>query len=44
VSAEKLQRRAAADQNIKETIAEHFDKQPKLVRATMTRCRRSATT
>jgi hypothetical protein len=33
VSAEKLQRRAAADQSIKEAIAEHFDKQPNLVRA-----------
>ena len=36
MSAEKLRRRAAADQSIKETIAEHFDKQPNLVRATMT--------
>jgi hypothetical protein len=35
VSAEKLQRRAAADQSIKETIAEHFDKQPNLVGATI---------
>jgi hypothetical protein len=36
MSAEKLQRRAAADQSIKETTAEHFNKQPNLVRATMT--------
>jgi hypothetical protein len=49
MSAEKLRRRAAADKSIKETIAEHFDKQPNLVRATMTispevQGRRSATT
>jgi hypothetical protein len=36
VSAEELQRRAAADQSIKGTIAEYFDKQPNLVRASMT--------
>jgi hypothetical protein len=36
VSVEKLRRRATADQSIKETIAEHFDKQSNLVRATMT--------